>query len=576
MSTASGKRKAQQSQAVVRLLILLAILICVNLIASRLHYSLDLTQEKRFSLTAPTKKMLRGMDDVAVIDVYLEGKNFPPGFQRLRDAVRERLQSFKEYAGTHIQYRFSNPLEGKGKEELEAMQTDYASRGMPPMNINATQDERESSQWVVPYALVHYKGKELPVSLVERHSGMNGIEQLNYSESLLEYKLASGINQANKVDKPRIAYVLGNDEAFSWKTADALSTLGSLYRLDTIDINYNSKIPSFYQAVVICKPTQAFSEKEKFKIDQYLMRGGKILWYLDAMQAEMDSLKPPSQQFISVDYPLKLNDMLFKYGARVNNNLIEDLYSGSIYATVMTMAGKPEPVLRGWYYFPVFVPTSHHPIVNNMDGIEARFASTIDTIATPANNIKKTILLESSQYSRTAASPVRVSLSMLNYPPKPELFTKGFQPTAVLLEGKFPSLYQDRVPVEFKKALDSLKQPFLSEGERAGAMIIVGDGDMMLNEVNATSGPQELGYAQQEKVRYANKSFLLNCMEYLTDSVGLLEARSKEVRLRLLDGGRIKAEKGKWQIINFAVPICFVLIFASCYLFFRKRRYEGV
>ena len=576
MSTVSGKRKAQQSQAVIRLLILLAILICVNLLASRLHYSFDLTREKRFSLTAPTKKMLRSMDDVAVVDVYLEGKNFPPGFQRLRDAVRERLQSFKEYAGTHIQYRFSNPLEGKGNEELITMQQDFASRGMPAMNINATQDERESHQWVIPYALVHYKSKDIPVSLVERHTGMNGVEQLNYSESLLEYKLAAAINQANKADKPRIAYVLGNNEAFSWKTADALLTLGTLYRLDTIDINYGAKIPSFYQALIVCKPTTTFSDKEKFKIDQYLMRGGKILWYLDAMQAEMDSMKAPSQQFISVDYPLGLNDMLFKYGARLNNNLVEDLYSGSIYAMEMTMGGQVAPVLRGWYYFPLFVPSSHHPIVNNMDAIEARFASTIDTIATPDAAIKKTVLLETSQYSRTAPSPVRVSLSMLNYHPKPELFAKGFQPTAVLLEGKFPSLFQDRVPAQFKAALDSLKQPFLSNAERPGAMIIVGDGDMMLNEVNSTSGPQELGYAQQEKTRYANKSFLLNCMEYLTDSAGLLEARSKEVRLRLLDGGRVKAERNKWQFINFAVPIGLVLIFASCYLFFRKRRYEGV
>jgi gliding-associated putative ABC transporter substrate-binding component GldG len=213
-----------------------------------------------------------------------------------------------------------------------------------------------------------------------------------------------------------------------------------------------------------------------------------------------------------------------------------------------------------------------HPIVKNMDAVRSLYASSIDTIATP--DIKKTILLESSQYSRPELAPVRVSLSMTRFTPKPELFNKGFMPAAVLLEGKFNSLFRDRVSDEFVAQLDSVKQPFIPQSTKPSKLIVVGDGDMILNEVSQSIGPVEMGYSLMEKVRFANKNFFLNCVEYLTDTTGLLEARSKDVRVRLLDGGRVEEERTKWQLINIAIPIGFVLIFASAYIFFRKRKYE--
>ena len=572
MSTASGKRKVQQTQAGIRFVILIAILVCVNLLASRIHFGLDLTQEKRFTLTAPTKKMLRDMKDVAVIEVYLDGKNFPPDFQRLRSAVRERLQSFQEVAGSHIKFRFTNPFEGKSDQELVTVYQDFAARKMAALNIGQNEEERSTTQLVMPYALVQYKDKEVPILLLEGHTGMTRNEQLNYSESLLEYKFASALRQAEMPDKPRLAYVVGNGEPLDYTTYDILKTLGSLYKLDTLEINDGTTIPSVYSALIVCKPSQPFTERQKYKLDQYVMQGGRMLWMLDAMKASMDSFGN-SQQFLAVDNSVNLDDQLFKYGVRINNNLLEDLQSREIYVQEMLMNGQLSNILRGWYYFPRFIPTSHHPIVNNMDAIQSKYASTMDTINTP--DIRKTVLLESSQYSRTAASPVRVSLSMLRFQPKPELFNKGFQPTAVLLEGKFQSVFQDRMPADLLAVFDSLKIPFKPVADTATSMIVVSDGDIMLNEVSQSSGPQELGYSLMEKIRYANKSFVLNCLEYLTDNSGLLEARSKDVRLRLLDGGRIKRERTKWQVINIVIPIGLVLAFASCYLFFRKRRYEG-
>ena len=576
--TSSGKRKAQQRQAGFRLLIMVAILVCINMLASRFHYGLDLTSEKRFTLTQSTKNLLRKMDDVAVIDVYLEGKHFPPDFQRMRDAVRERLQALKEYAGPHIVFRFSDPFEGKGDKEMAEVYQRFAQRGMVGIPINQSTDERYTEQIVVPYAIIQYKGKEAPpILLLEGHLGMNRQEQLNYSESMLEYKFASAINQINKPDLPRIAYVMGNGEQLGFHTYDALKTLSKNYHLDTIDINNGTHIPSVYAAAIICKPTIPFDDRQKYKIDQYVMHGGKMLWLLDQVQASMDSFHN-SEQFIATDYALNLDDLLFKYGVRVNADLIEDLQCNRI--GVMPQNANPNEQgahlqMFPWSYFPVFVPTSHHPIVNNMDGIMSQFVNSIDLIGNP--EIKKTVLLESSQYSRSTMSPARVSLSMLRYRPNPELYKKGFKPTAVLLEGKFQSAFQDRMHPEFLRILrDSLKQPFKATADAAGAMIVISDGDMMLNDVTQSQGPMELGYWRFDKVRYANKSFILNCVEYLTDQSGLLEARSKDVRLRLLDGGRVKSEKTKWQIINIVVPIALVLVFASAYIFFRKRRYEGV
>jgi ABC-2 type transport system permease protein len=571
MSTASGKRKVQQTQAGVRLLILLAILICINLLASRFHYGLDLTREKRFTLSKSTKRFLNGMDDVAVVEVYLEGKNHPPEYQRLKDAVRERLQSLKEYAGTHIIYRFVNPFEEKTDAEQSTVFQDLAAKGINAINIGRNENERSVTQLIVPFASVKYKDREVAVALMEYHTGMSEVELLNYSESMLEYKFVSAINQAGKADKPRLAYIMGNGEQLGYHTYDAIKTLSRTYHIDTIDLDFRN-IPTVYSAAIICKPTIPFTEKQKFVLDQYIMHGGNLMLMVDGVAGTMDSLVG-TEQFLATDNNLNLEDMLFKYGVRVNSNLVEDLQCASIGLQERQMNGEYGNVLKAWYYYPVFVPTSTHPIVKNMDAIVTKLTSSLDTISN--EGIQKTVLLETSQYSRTVQSPARVSLSMTRFAPKPELFNKGFQPVAVLMEGKFPSVFQDRIPVSFSAVLDSLKQPFIPSGIKPSKIIVVGDGDIMLNEVSQRNGPVEMGYSPSEGVRYGNKTFFLNCMEYLTDTSGLLEARSKDVRIRLLDGGRLKNEKGKWQMINIIGPLVFVLIFASCYIFFRKRRYEG-
>lgn len=572
--SASTKRKSQQRQATIRLVILLGILVCINMLAARFHYGLDMTREKRFTLSPATKKMLREMKGTAVVNVYLEGK-FPAGFQRLQESTRDMLRSFKEYAGDHIVYRFFDPFAGKDENEKANLYQQFAEKGIEPVNLSVRGANDYTQQIILPYAVVSYSGKEIPVKLLDTHLGMSDKEQLNNSESLLEYKLADAVHKLMMPEHPTLAYMMGNGEPLGPTTYDALSTLSKQYRVDTFDLKTNYFIPSVYNAIIVNKPIEAFDDKDKFKIDQYVMHGGHVLWFLDMLNTPLDSLRT-SQQFITTDYGLNLDDLLFKYGVRVNPNLIEDLQCNQIPVTVGQSAdGQPQMELNNWYYLPVFSPTSHHPIVNNMDMVMGMFVNSIDTIANP--EIKKTILLASSNYSRVTPSPVRVTFAMMRYKPRNELFNKPFQPVAVLLEGKFQSAYQNRIAGSFLKVLsDSLKRPFKASADADGSMIVVSDGDMILNQYSQARGPMEMGYWDFPATRYANKSFLLNCVEYLTDPNGVLEARSKDLRLRLLDAGRVTRERLTWQFVNVGLPIILVLVFASCYLFFRKRRYEGV
>jgi gliding-associated putative ABC transporter substrate-binding component GldG len=575
MADTSIKRRQQQRQALIRLFIMAAILLLLNVLAYNFNFNLDLTQEKRFTLSPATKNLLRNMKDVAVVDVYLKG-DFPAGFKKLQEATRERLQSFKEYAGGHIIFHFIDPLEGKSEKEKEKTQEELAQKGIIGTVIQQNADQGYSEKVVFPWAIVHYYGRDMAVNLLENHFGMSAQQKLNTSESLLEYKLANAINKLAQPDAKRIAYVIGNNELLGPNTYDALISASRLYHVDTIDLREGIDIPLAYDAIIINKPTTPFDDKEKFKIDQYIMHGGRVLWLINQLSASNDSFKiNNSQQFIAMDYGLNLDDILFKYGVRINQDLIEDMQSEVVPVNVKGLEnsnGEPVWEMKPWIFFPVFIPTSNHPVVNNMGPVLGMYANSMDTIATPG--IKKTILLQSSKYSRVENSPVRVSLSMTNFPMREDMFRSPYHPVAVLLEGKFSSVFHNRLPPAFLQLLrDSLKTPFKESCDTTNSMIVVSDGDIISNDYTQ-KGPYEMGYYMYSQANYANKSFYLNCLEYLTDHSGLLEARSKDLKLRLLDTGRVKDERLKWQIINIVLPVLLVLIFASGYIFFRKRRYE--
>ena len=449
----------QKRGAGIRLLLLVGILIAINALAVRFHHGFDLTAEKRFTLSPATKRLLRTVDEPLVITIYLKNDNMAADFQRLADATRDRLESFRGLVGGKLIYRFQNPFEGKSDDEKAKISQSLAQKGIIGIPFGEGESGESYTESILfPYAHLAYKGKEVTVSLLDNHQGMDRAGILNYSESQLEYKLARAIYLVNRTKQPTIGYLVGNCEAIGYNSFDALRSLSQFYNIDTFDLSQNIFIPSVYNAVIIAKPTVPFTDKDKYKIDQYVLGGGRVLMYLDATTADLDSLAV-SEAILAQDRALNLDDLLFRWGARLNTNLVEDLRSARIPVTVGELNGQPQIDRRPWPYFPVYQPISHHPIVNNMDEMISLFGSTIDTIATP--DIQKTVLLETSPNSRVAPIPARVSLSMLRFKPKAELYRKQYLPTAVLLEGRFKSVFEGRLPESFLQVLrDSIKRPF--------------------------------------------------------------------------------------------------------------------
>lgn len=564
-----------KNKILTRFALVVGILVLINIVSTRLHKRLDVTAEQRFSLSESTKKMLKGLKEDVVIEVYLKG-SLPAGFERLREGTMDVLQEFKEYGGNRIKFSFINPIEGKNDAEKQAIYQTLSAKGINPVNLKIQRDEEDgySEKIIFPSANIAYNQKETSISLLESHMSMTPDEKLNYAQSLLEYKFASAIKQLILPGKKKVAYVVGDGEMIGVNTIDMLSTLEKYYDVDTLDLNQNIEISKVYSAAIICKPNLTFDERNKFKLDQYIMQGGHVLWLLDQLRMELDSLQK-SDATMAVDYNLNLDDMLFKYGVRINPDLIEDyMQSNPIPVTVGQIGDQPDIRKLPWMYFPFSIPTSKHPIVNNMDAIMFSNVSSLDTVANP--EIKKTILLTTSERSRRVPSPVRISLSSLKFKPQPEMFKEKNIPMAVLLEGKFSSVFANRVDPNFLRVYtDSLKKDYAVACAQPNKMIVVSDGDVFLNDFSQNRGPMECGYYKITEQFFANKIFILNCMEYLTDDFGLLEARNKTLQLRLMDGVRIKEEKLLWQIVNIALPIGLVLFFASGYFFFRRKKYEG-
>jgi gliding-associated putative ABC transporter substrate-binding component GldG len=564
-----------KKKSITRFVLIVCGLILLNILSSKLHSRLDATAEKRFSLSQPTKNLLKNLKDVVVIEVYLKGR-FPSGFQRLAESAREVLQEFQEYGGRNVRFSFVNPLEGKTEAEKQKVYINFSEKGLNPVNLKIQRDEEDgyAEKIIFPVAKVSFNQKDLPVNLLENHLNMNPNEKLNYSETMLEYKLASAIKQLMQPDRKKIAYIVGHDEMLGPNTADMLTTLEKYYDVDTLDLTKDIEIKRLYQAAIVCGPQETFSEQDKFKIDQYVMQGGKMLWLIDALRIEMDSLQK-SEATMAVDYTLNLDDLLFNYGVRINPDLIEDYQQANpIPITVGSIGDQPDIRLLPWSYYPFSIPNAKHPIVNNMDAVSFKMTSSLDIITN--SNIQKTVLLTSSNRSRKVPSPVRISLANLKFKPTPEMFREKNIPLAVLLEGKFNSIYTNRIDPGFIKIYtDSLKRKYNTVCTEPNKMIVVSDAHVFSNDYSQKQGIMECGFYKYTQQLFANKIFLLNCIEYLTDNAGLPEARNKDVKLRLLDMARVKKEKIRWQVLNIALPIALVMMFASAYFFFRRKRYEG-
>ena len=541
----------------------------LNILSSAFFTRMDLTSDKRFTLTDSTKKMLQHLSDVVFVKVYLKG-DFPAGFKRLSNGTREMLDEFKIYGGDKIQYEFEDPTEGKSERELNEILKELSKKGLEPTNVQTKSGDEYSQKLIIPGALVHYKGKETAINLLENTPGTGAQTALNNSLAHLEDKFAEAIEEMSLLRLPKIGFIRGQDEMTGLELADLTTALSGFYDLNIIRLDSEVQIKNDYKAIVIAKPTKPFSEENKFKIDQYIMNGGRVLWLLEALNADIDTVIK-RRSFITTDYPLNLDDQLFKYGVRINPDLLLDLRCNPVPLLVNYEGTRPNFKLYPCYYFPVFTPESDHYIVRNIDAVASRFGSTIDTLA--VKGIKKTVLLSSSDKSRAVFTPWLIDFRELKNRPNEADFNKKHLINTVLLEGQFKSVFTNRVPPEMRTVLsDSLKMPFKDKSEPT-KMIVVADADVAKNDINAQGEPYPLGYYRFTGEYFGNKNFLLNCFDYLAGYLQHIETRSKTVKLRLLDTERVKSERLKWQLINMLVPLALLIVFGLIFNFIRNRKF---
>ncbi len=577
-----SKKKDIKKSNIFQLILGLAIIVLVNIIGYYVFTRFDLTSEKRFTLSEPTIKMLKELDDIVFFEVYLEG-DFPAGFKRLKRATKEMLDQFRAYSD-NIQYEFINPSSGTDPKERDEVYRRLMERGLNPTDLQVKTKDGSTKQIIFPGAIVTYKSRELPLELLISQMGVPPEEVLNNSIQNLEFNIANTIRKLSVEQRPKIAFIEGHGELGVLETADIVNALREYYSVERVKIDgklnslterkaidsIQTSIRIKYDAIIIAKPDSTFSEKDKFIIDQFIMRGGKVLWLIDPVFTSMDSIQF-SDATVGIINEINLDDQLFNYGVRLNTNLIMDINALPIPLKTGEMGGAPQIDFFSWYYFPVINPLLDHPIVKNLNAIKTEFISSIDTIQ--KKGIDKTILLTTSQYSRTVNTPVFISLEILNKEPDKRLYNKKNIPVAVLLEGEFESLYENRVPPEIK---DNKDIGFV-ELSKPTKMVVVADGDVIKNQVRYSGErpmPYPLGYDRYTGQTFGNKEFILNAMNYLVDESGLISIRSRELKLRLLDRTKINENRLFWQLFNTLLPVILIMAFASVMFVIRKRKYS--
>ena len=577
----TDKRKNIKKSNVTSLVLGIAIVVLVNVIATYLYTRVDLTAEKRYSLAPATKKLLKKLDDIVFFKVYLSG-DLPPGFQRLSNETREMLDEFRAYSD-NIQYEFVNPSANTSDKDRNDAYRLLVERGLQPTDLRVNKKGSSSQLIIFPGAMVSYHGKEIPVQLLMAQLQEDPNKVLNNSIQSLEYNLASAIKNLTTKIKPRVAIIQGEGELDQMETIDLQKGLSEFYGVDRVTINHrisslairiktdtaHDALINRYRAIIIAKPTKPFDERDKFLIDQFIMRGGKVLWLIDPVFASMDSLQKYNTT-MGIPNDINLEDMLFNYGVRINVNLVQDMNALPIPVKTGMIGNQPQFDYFKWWFFPVITPSGNHPIVNGLNAIKTEFVSTIDTVTAPG--IKKTILLETSPYSRTVNAPALIDLEILKKQPNERMFNKGPFPIAVLLEGEFTSSFLYRIPP------DLAGNPSL--GYRAKSkktkMIIIGDGDIVKNQFHFSQGyPLPLGFDQYTKQTFGNKDLAMNAVNYLCDDSGIISVRSRELKLRMLDTAKVAKQRFFWQLINILLPILLIAGFGIGKNRLRKRTYAA-
>ena len=562
------KKSIRKKKDIAMLLAVLAIIVLINFVGSFLFKRFDLTSEKRYTLSESSKKLLKSLDDVVYIKVYLQG-DFNPNFTRLKNETKELLDEFRAYSNSNLEYELINPLENPNKEVTDKIERQLYDKGIMPEQIVDRSSQKVSETLIWPGAIISYKGKESVWQIYKRQLGFEAEQSINNSIQEMEYGLTNSIRKTTLLKKPEVLFVEGHDELDTIRGADFMRSVAEYYNVSRVNINQKLYALKGADAIVIAQPDSMFNEKDKFIIDQFIMHGGKVLWLIDPVYVNRDTLTTRGYS-LGFKNDLNLDDILFKYGIRLNPVLVQDLQSAQVPVNVGFKMGQPDFKPFYWNYYPLLLPSSNHPIVRNLDLIRTEYIGTLDTVF--AKDITKTILLQTSRYTKTQQTPVRILAAQVKLKPNESQYNNSFQNVACLLEGQFESNYKNRITRRIVE--DSIFD--FKDKSKPTKMIVIADGDIAKNEYQRSTGMIfPVGYDMYTKQQFANKTFLLNCMNYLLDDEGLLQLRSREVKLRLLDKKKIAIQVNKWKLTNVGLPLVITILFGIIQYYIRKKKYSN-
>jgi ABC-2 type transport system permease protein len=534
----------------------------MNLVASNNFLRIDLTEEKRYSIKDQTRDILRNLDDDVYVEVFLTG-DLNAEFDRFQKAIAETLEEFRIYSSNKVKYKFTDPAAAISEKARSEFMADLAGKGIQPTNVIDTKNGQRLEKIIFPGVTVSYDGIETGVMLLKGNKAGTPTEEINQSIEGVEYELAHAISKLVNAERRKIGFVSGHGELDSTSIASFKSDLIEEYDISTVEVSTAVDLNT-YDALIVAKPTMLFSELDKFHLDQYIIGGGKVLFLLDKLDATMDSAS--REDYFALPYNLGLDDQLFRYGIRINMDLIQDRTAGFYPVITGERGGKPEVKLMDWPFFPLLNHYAEHPITRNLDAVVTKFVSSVDTVK--AEGIKKTPLVMTSQYSRAITAPVKVSVNDLRRNITDESFSRSFIPVGYLLEGQFTSLYKNRFLPQ------GADQKSFKEVSLPSKIVIIADGDIIRNDVNIRNGQlRPLGFDPATNYTFANRDLLMNCLAHLTSENGLIQARTKQVKIRPLDKQKIQSERLKWQMINLVLPIVLLVIYGISRYYWRKRKF---
>ena len=585
------KKRNLRSQALLELVLAIALIGVLNYLSSRVFHRFDFTKEKRYTLSPASEKLAESLDDILYVKIYLDGDDIPPAYQNLRNSTKEMLDEFRHASGGMIEYEIFNPLEGLEGEDLRNLLLELKQSGLQVTDLYEKTNDGSTQKLLVPGAHFIYKGKQFPMYLLDPSLSVNNPGTMNEAVEALEFNIANTLRRCVQGTAKTVAFMTGHGELGLSQTVDAARLLEEYYIVERMSLNYadsafygqilpqvknvpedslayavdreiKKKLNS-YDAIIFAKPRLRFADREKYWIDQYIMQGGKVMWMIDPLLIETDSMAQYGRVF-SADYDLNLTDLLFKYGVRVNLDVVQDM--NALIVPFAREGGGIDP--KPWYYYPVIPSLNNHAINRNLDLTWLQFPASIDTVGSAA--LQKTVLLQSTALARVSNHPAEINLQTARKQPSEDYFTHKNIPLAVLVEGRFESPYT----LANRKELDPMKT-FVDHVDD-GKMIVVADGDLINNLIRQDGQYYPAGYDRLSKKTFGNRQFFMNCVDYLVDDFGLIEVRNKDIQLRLLDKDKINLprEQNKWKTLNMVLPVVLILVFGLINGWVRKRRYE--